>query len=52
MEQLKITGKKFNKSAVEILRNIELLFFIKKNPEIYNYSFIINYTKDKNKEKY
>ena len=86
MEQLKITGKKFNKSAIEILRNIELIcfikpnnikkfseilkenlnknekhkklyqyiynYYIKKNPEIYNYSFIIDYAKDKNKEKY
>ena len=86
MEQLKITGKKFNKSAIEILRNIELICFIKpnnikkfseilnenlnkneknkklyqciydyytkKNPEIHNHSFIIDYAKDKNKEKY
>ena len=27
-------------------------YYIKKNPEIYNYSFIIDYAKDKNKEKY
>ena len=86
MEKLKITGKKFNKMAIEILRNIELLcfikpknikkfseilkenlnknerhkklyqyvynYYIKKKPEIYNYSFIIDYTKDKSKEKY
>ena len=26
--------------------------YIKKNPEINNYSFIIDYAKDKNKEKY
>ena len=29
MEKLKITGKNFNKMAIEILRNIELLCFIK-----------------------
>ena len=28
MEKLKITGKKVNKKAIEILRNIQLLCFI------------------------
>ena len=50
MEKLKITWKKFNKIAIEILRNIELLCFIKPN-NIKKFSIILKEHLNKN-EKY
>ena len=86
MERLHMANKKFNKSSLEILRNIELLCFINpnnikkfseilknnlnnnqkqrqlydyiqknyiiKNTELYNFSFILDYAKNKNKVNY
>ena len=49
MEQLKITGKKFNKSAIEILRNIELICFIKPN-NIKKFSEILKENLNKNEK--
>ena len=86
IEKLKISNKKFNRKAIEILRNVELLcfmkprkinkfadilklnlnskekykelyeyineYYIKKNPKLFNFSFIIDYSKNNNKENY
>ena len=53
MERLHMTNKKFNKTSLEILRNIELLCFIKPN-KIKKFSEILksnlnNNQKQKNK---
>ena len=45
MERLHMTNKKFNKISLEILRNI-------KNSELYNFSFILYYAKNKDKVNY
>ena len=86
IKKLKISNKKFNRKAIEILRNVELLcfmkprninkfadilklnlnskekykelyeyineYYIKKNPKLFNFSFIIDYSKNNNKENY
>ena len=49
MEQLKITGKKFSKSTIETLRNIELICFIKPN-NIKKFSEILKENLNKNEK--